>query len=160
MSGGAGWKYPPHGVPAEADPDRPYVSLREAAQRLGVDRRTLLRAVKSGTTPGWARPGPDNLRWFVYNDALNATLAAAPVASAGGQLIRESEQERLARLEAENAELRARLSNATESNLLLMAAHEDLAASATLQAAATDKYRQALSLYMTPDNIAGLAPNG
>ena len=66
---------------------------------------------------------------------------------------------RIARLEAENAELRARLSNATESNLLLMAAHEDLAASAALQAAATEKYRQALSLYTTPDNVAGIAPD-
>ena len=41
-----------------------------------------------------------------------------------------------------------------------MAAHEDLTASAALQLAATDKYRQALSLYMTPDNIAGIAPSG
>lgn len=159
MSGGAGWKYPPHGVPAEADPDRPYVSLREAAQRLGVDRRTLLKALASGTTPGWARPGPEHLRWFVYSDALNAPLTASPAGS-GGQPGRESDQERIARLEVENAELRARLSNAAESNLLLMAAHEDLAAAAALQAAATDKYRQALSLYMTPDNISGLAPNG
>jgi hypothetical protein len=127
VSGAGGWKYPPAGVPAEPDRDRPYVPLSEAAQRLGVDRRTLLRALTSGATAGWARPGPDNLRWFVYDDA-------------------------------ENAELRARLSNASESNLLLIAAQEDLTASAALLSAASDKYRQALSLYMTPDNLAGLMP--
>lgn len=159
MSGGAGWKYPPAGVPAEAEPDRPYVSLNEAAERLGVDRRTLLKALASGTTPGWARPGPGNLRWFVYSDALNVVVAQ-PVGGPGAPTPAENDRQRIARLEAENAELRAHLSNATESNLLLMAAHDDLAASAALQAAATDKYRQALSLYTTPDNIAGIAPNG
>jgi hypothetical protein len=159
VSGEAGWKYPPRGVPAEAESDRPYVSLNEAAERLGIDRRTLLKALASGATPGWARPGPGNLRWFVYSDALNSSLAR-PHAGAGAQPAAEDDRERIARLEAENAELRARLSNATESNLLLMAAHDDLAASAALQAAATDKYRQALSLYMTPDNVAGIAPSG
>ncbi|WP_292980933.1 hypothetical protein [Mycobacterium sp.] len=158
MSGAAGWKHPPHGVPAEAEPDRPYVSLKEAAERLGIDRRTLLKALASGTTPGWARPGPGNLRWFVYSDALNSPLAP-PHPGPGAPPATENDRERIARLEAENAELRARLSNATESNLLLMAAHDDLAASAALQAAATDKYRQALSLYMTPDNVAGIAPS-
>jgi excisionase family DNA binding protein len=146
-------------VPAEPDPDRPYISLSEAAQRLGLDRRTLLRALASGRMPGWARPGPDNLRWFVYGDALNARLAAATGAPSD-QPAADTDQERIARLEAENAELRARLSNAAESNLLLMAAHEDLTAAAALQSAATDKYRQALGLYMTPDNVAGIAPNG
>jgi hypothetical protein len=159
VSGGAGWKHPPRGVPAEAEPDRPYVSLKEAAERLGIDRRTLLKALASGTTPGWARPGPGNLRWFVYSDALTSPLAP-PHPGPGAPAAAENDRERIARLEAENAELRARLSNATESNLLLMAAHEDLAASAALQAAATDKYRQALSLYMTPDNVAGIAPSG
>lgn len=159
MSGVAGWKNPPLGVPAEPDPARPYVSLSEAAKQLGLDRRTLLRALASGTTPGWARPGPDNLRWFVYSDALNAP-PAAPTPAPGDQPAAGNDRERIAQLEAENAELRARLSNAAESNLLLMAAHEDLTASAALQSAATDKYRQALSLYMTPDNIAGIAPSG
>ncbi|MGV7756264.1 hypothetical protein PJM53_29505, partial [Mycobacterium kansasii] len=54
-----------------------------------------------------------------------------------------------AQLEAENAELRARLNNASASNLLLLAAHEDLAS-------ATEKLKQALSIYMTPDNLADL----
>lgn len=157
MSGAGGWKYPPAGVPAEPDRDRPYVPLSEAAQRLGVDRRTLLRALTSGATAGWARPGPDNLRWFVYDDVFNEATTSSPGGSqhpippgdAGGHI---------ARLEAENAELRARLSNASESNLLLIAAQEDLTASAALLSAASDKYRQALSLYMTPDNLAGLMP--
>lgn len=158
MSGEAGWKNPPAGVPAEPDPDRPYVALSEAAQRLGLDRRTLLRALTSGTLYGWARPGPDNLRWFVYSDALNVGLAA-PAPASGAQPAADTDQGRIARLEAENAELRARVSNAAETNLLLMAAHEDLAAAAALQSAATDKYRQALGLYMTPDNVAGIAPS-
>lgn len=158
MSGEVGWKYPPRGVPADAEPDRPYVSLNEAAERLGVDRRTLLKSLASGTTPGWARPGPGNLRWFVYSDALNASVTH-PLAGPAVLKAAENDRVRIARLEAENAELRARLSNATESNLLLMAAHEDLAASAALQAAATEKYRQALSLYTTPDNVAGIAPD-
>ena len=160
MSGGAGWKYPPSGVPTEGDPDRPYVSLSEASQQLGIDRRTLLKSLASGATPGWARPGPGNLRWFVYRDALNSPPAQPIPDRAAAQPVADNDHDRIARLEAENAELRARLSNATESNLLLMAAHDDLAASAALQAAATDKYRQALSLYMTPDNVAGLTPSG
>lgn len=151
-------KTPPPGVPAEPDPNRPYLSLSQAAQRLGLDRRTLLRALASGTMQGWARPGPDNLRWFIYTDALNGPLAAPPATP--GDHAPESDRERIARLEAENAQLRARLSNASESNLLLMAAHEDLTAAAALQSSATDKYRQALGLYMTPDNVAGIAPSG
>ena len=58
---------------------------------------------------------------------------------------------------------------AEESNLLLMAAHADIAASADkLRAAYSDlssgaeKYRQALSLYMTPGHIGDLldSPRG
>jgi hypothetical protein len=155
VAGSGGWKSPPAGVPAEPDRSRSYVSLSEAAQRLGVDRRTLLRAVTSGVTAGWARPGPDNLRWYVYEDALVSAGELGP-GSPPGRLDSDVARERIARLEAENAELRARLMNASESNLLLIAAQEDLAASANLLSSAADKYRQALSLYMTPDHIGDL----
>ncbi|MGV7756182.1 hypothetical protein PJM53_29085, partial [Mycobacterium kansasii] len=67
------WKQPPPGVPTAPDPTRPYVSLAEAAKRRGMDRRTLMRAlVKAGQASplGWVRPGPDNLRWYIYEDAI------------------------------------------------------------------------------------------
>jgi hypothetical protein len=175
----SGWKHPPAGVPSEPDPTREYVPLKEAAQRLGVDRRTLLTAIKRGDTAGWARPGPGHLRWYVYEDSS--------ILGRGSDAV-----DRVERLEAENtrlraqlaglhdparagdqsaeaiiADLRARLVMAEESNLLLIAAHADLAASADkLRAAHTDlssgaeKYRQALSLYMTPGHIGDLLASG
>lgn len=145
------WKQPPAGVPTEPDPTRPYVSLAEAAKRRGMDRRTLMRALANAgqATPlGWVRPGPDNLRWYVYEDAINSPGQASAAAAAEPTTSVEA-QRRVAQLEAENAELRARLNNASASNLLLLAAHEDLSS-------ATEKLKQALSLYMTPDNLAGL----
>ena len=72
MSGVAGWKNPPLGVPAEPDPARPYVSLSEAAKQLGLDRRTLFGALASGTTPGWARPVPT-----ICGGSSTATLSRA-----------------------------------------------------------------------------------
>jgi len=51
----SGWKYPPVGVPSKPEPSRSSVPLSEAAQRLSVDRRTLLAAVTRGDTAGWAR---------------------------------------------------------------------------------------------------------
>jgi hypothetical protein len=150
------WKHPPTGVPSQPDRARPYVSLSRAAQRLGVDRRTLLRALVRGDIPGWARPGPDNLRWYVYDDGLTGDqLPSSAPHSENPE--KNGTSDRIAQLEAENAQLRARLMSASESNLLLMAAHEDLTASAGFISAAADKYRQALSLYMTPDHIADLA---
>lgn len=151
MSGIEGWKQPPAGIPTEPDRTRPYVSLATAAKRRGIDRRTLMRALeKAGPASpmGWARPGPDNLRWYVYEDAL-ASPGESPAVT--GQEIPplDATELRIAQLEAENAELRARLNNASASNLLLLAAHEDLTA-------ATEKFKQALSLYMTPDHIGDL----
>jgi hypothetical protein len=166
VAAASGWKYPPPGVPVEADPARDYLPLSAAAQRVGVDRRTLLAAVVRGDTAGWARPGPGNLRWFVYEDSL-------PLArddDAAGRLKRlEAENERLRAqisdaqtsraggisdsAESVIADLRARLVMAEEANLLLIAAHADLAAAA-------DKYRQALAQYMTPGHIGELTQRG
>jgi hypothetical protein len=151
VSGIERWKQPPAGVPTEADRTRPYVSLGDAAKRRGIDRRTLMRALIKAdpTSPmGWARPGPDNLRWYVYEDAI-AAHDEAPSRTRPDVTATSETRLRVAQLEAENAELRARLNNASASNLLLLAAHEDLTS-------ATEKFKQALSLYMTPDNIGDL----
>src|SRR6188768_2080560 len=104
MAAASGWKYPPAGVPVEPDPDRSYVSLNKAAQRLAMDRRTLLSAVMRGDTAGWARPGPGNLRWFVYEDALARPRGDDTAAV-------------LHRLEAENQRLRAQLTDLQHSGL-------------------------------------------
>lgn len=151
MSGIEGWKQPPAGIPTEPDRNRAYVSLGAAAKRCGIDRRTLMRALeKAGPASpmGWARPGPDNLRWYVYEDAI-VSPGESQGATAREFPARDETELRIAQLEAENAELRARLNNASASNLLLLAAHEDLTA-------ATEKFKQALSLYMTPDHIGEL----
>jgi hypothetical protein len=151
-------------VSDEADPNRKYIRLSEAAERVGVDRRTLLAAVVRGDTAGWARPGPGNLRWFVYEDALPLTrfddtdaqvrrLQAenerlhAQIADLQGSLVGGGGS---AAAETVIADLRARLVRAEESNLLFIAAHADLAAAA-------DKYRQALAQYMTPGHVGELS---
>lgn len=153
MPGLERWKMPPAGVPTEPDGARAYISLSEACKRRGIDRRTLMRAVVRADPDapiGWARPGPDNLRWYIYEDAIAPQSVSPPVVPAASAAS-EDPDERIAQLEAENAELRARLNNASASNLLLLAAHEDLTS-------ATEKFKQALSLYMTPDHIGDLAP--
>lgn len=158
-----GWKYPPEGVPAEPEPDRASIPLSEAAERVGADRRTLLAAIKKGHLAGWARPGPGHLRWYVYEDALpgqagddvsstltrleaeNARLRAEIAdlrAARDGDGDRDGEQSAI-------ADLRARVVRAEAANLLLVAAHADLAAAA-------EKYRQALVQYMTPGHVGEL----
>lgn len=151
MPGIERWKQPPAGVPTEPDRTRPYVSLGDAAKRRGIDRRTLMRALikaDPASPMGWVRPGPDNLRWYVYEDAI-ASHDESPPRARPDVTASEETRLRVAQLEAENAELRARLNNASASNLLLLAAHEDLTS-------ATEKFKQALSLYMTPDHIGDL----
>ncbi len=125
----------------------------------------MLAAVTRGDTAGWARPGPGHLRWFVYEDALPRTQGAntadrleqleaeverlrAQVAhlQAGGGVDRGASGD----AEAVIADLRARVVRAEEANLLLIAAHADLAAAA-------DKYRDALAQYMTPGHIGQLS---
>jgi hypothetical protein len=163
MAAESGWKYPPAGVPREPEPGRSYLSLSKAAQRLGMDRRTLLSAVMRGDTAGWARPGPGNLRWFVYEDAL-ARARDDDGTSVVDRLEAENQRLRsqLALLkqsglgaggaddaDTEIADLRARAVRAEEANLLLIAAHEDFASAA-------EKYRQALALFMTPGHVGEL----
>ena len=165
MAADGGWKYPPVGVPSEPEPSRSSVPLSEAAQRLSVDRRTLLAAVTRGDTAGWARPGPSHLRWFVYEDALPHPRDDDTTGRLN-ELVAEVERLRaqVADLQGSGAvgrrsggaeemmvaDLRARLVRAEEANLLLIAAHADLAAAA-------DKYRQALAQYMTPGHIGELS---
>jgi hypothetical protein len=163
VAGASGWRYPPAGVPTEAEPARGFLPLNEAAQRAGIDRRTLQAAVVRGDTAGWARPGPGHLRWVVYEDALPGVRDD----DIAGRLNRlEVENQRLSaqladlqksRVEgggSESAEtviadLRARLVMAEEAGLLLISAHEDIAAAA-------DKYRRALAQFMTPGHVGEL----
>ncbi|MDP7707406.1 hypothetical protein [Mycobacterium sp. TY815] len=59
-------------------------------------------------------------------------------------------------MEDEIAALRARVVNVSETNLLLLAAQDDLAAAFAAANSAAEKYRQALSLYMTPGHVGDL----
>jgi hypothetical protein len=70
------FRYPPAGVAIEPAPDRPFIALKDAARRQHIDRRTLQNAVVAGDVDGWARPGPQRLRWYVYEDQLPTTPPA------------------------------------------------------------------------------------
>lgn len=157
MPAAGAMKYPPGGVATEPVQDQPYVPLRDAARRLHMDRRTLQAAVASGDVRGWARPGPQRLRWYVYEDQL--PLPSPTTAPAAGEEIGRLRSE-IAALRAEVADLRvdrdavanlrAQVVALTETNLLLLGAQDDLSGAATALQSATQKYRQALAQFMTP----------
>ena len=170
---GGGWKYPPAGVPTEPEAGRVYVSLSEARERTGKDRRTLQRAVERGDVPGWARPGLRKLHWFVYQDGLPAgpTVAdddrVARLEVVVAELLAQVAELRTPRNggtdAAELAELRARVVVSDETNLQLIAAQDDLeqAAQQALAAAqqaltAGGRYRRALAQVMTPGHVGDL----
>ncbi|MDT5047976.1 MAG: hypothetical protein QOG75_3864 [Mycobacterium sp.] len=183
------FKYPPAGVAIEPAPDRAFVALKDAARRLHIDRRTLQNAVVAGEVDGWARPGPQRLRWHVYEDQLPTTppvSASGPAssgpaegddvadlrrevadlrvqvetlkqqASGGGvvQVIEAVRNELRAELseltESAVADLRAHIVTLTETNLLLLDAQEELGGVATTLDSVAQKYRRALALFMTP----------
>jgi hypothetical protein len=176
VAAAGGLRYPPAGVATEPAPDRPYVPLKEASRRRHMDRRTLQAAVISGEIEGWARPGPQRLRWYVYEDQLaplpprlgppgddiaqlrrevaelRAGLAEVRErATPGGvdptRLIEAWRDELRAEVDrlthAAVADLRAHNVALTETNLLLLEAHDELGSAA-------QKYRRALALFMTP----------
>jgi hypothetical protein len=178
-----GLKYPPVGVAMEPAPDRRYVALKDAARRLHMDRRTLQNAVEAGGVDGWARPGLQRLRWYVYEDQLASTpppasesstevaQLRAEVVQLRAQVAQLSEQigsvpvdpaqvieaarselraeaHRLA--ETAVADLRAQIVTLTETNLLLLEAHDELGGVAATMQSAAQKYRRALALFMTP----------
>ena len=68
MSKGEGLRQPPPGV--ERRPKGRVVPLAEAADRLGKDPRTLIRAITDGVLRGGALPRRERLRWYVYEDEL------------------------------------------------------------------------------------------
>ncbi|EHB45883.1 hypothetical protein MycrhDRAFT_6361 [Mycolicibacterium rhodesiae JS60] len=72
-----------------------------------MDRRTLQNAVVSGDIGGWARPGLQRLRWYVYEDQLPA---ATPSPDGGGpQGAGPAAADDVAGLRGEVAELRAQV---------------------------------------------------
>jgi hypothetical protein len=172
-------KLPPAGVATSPLPDRPWVPLRAAATRLRMDHRTVQAAVTSGEIAGWARPAPQRLKWFVYEDQLPAASDSHSDGSAVAALRAEVAELRAqvsalsaapARLDVEDlvrtvtagvvaesrrvaaeesADLRATVTSLTETNLLLLGAQDDLAAAGA-------KYRQALGMFLTPGHPGGL----
>ena len=134
-------KQAPPGV--ETTPAGPYVLLQEAAERLGKDPRTLIRAITAGELRGGAMPRPQRLRWYVYEDALPAA-GRSPGPPSGAEL----------------ADLQAQLVTQTEVNRLLIAAQQNILAAGD----AADKYREAaqnyldaLAQFVTPGHLGELA---
>jgi hypothetical protein len=134
-------KQVPPGV--ETTPAGPHVSLQEAAERLGRDPRTLIRAITAGELRGGAIPRPQRLRWYVYEDALPPP-PRSPVAVSG----------------AEFDDLRAQLVTQVEVNRLLIAAQQELLAGESASEryrAAAQHYLDALAQFVTPGHLGELA---
>jgi hypothetical protein len=138
-------KQPPPGV--ETAPGGPVVSLSVAAERLGKDPRTVMRAITSGELRGGALPRPERLRWYVYEDALPPTPGAATGASADSRV----------------EDLRAQVVSLSEANRLLIAAQQDLLDADRSTSEAAEKYRavaanylDALAQFMTPGHLGDL----
>jgi hypothetical protein len=182
-------------VAIDPAPDRPFIALKDAARRQHIDRRTLQNAVVAGDVDGWARPGPQRLRWYVYEDQLSTTPPAgggepqdsAPadanevaglrrevaalraqvetLAQQGGgvdipRAIETARKELRAELgeitESAVADLRAHIVTLTETNLLLLEAQEELGSVATTLDSVAQKYRRALTQFMTPGHVGEL----
>lgn len=135
-------KQPPPGV--ETTPGGPVVPLAVAAERLGKDPRTLIRAITTGAIRGGAEPRPERLRWYVYADELPTEPDPAPP-------------------DADVEDLRAKVVSLTEANRLLIAAQQNLLDADQLSAEAEEKrrvaariYLDALSQFMTPGHLGEL----
>jgi hypothetical protein len=100
------FRYPPAGVAIDPAPDRPFIALKDAARRQHIDRRTLQNAVVAGDVDGWARPGPQRLRWYVYEDQLPTTPPAGGGEPQGSGL---ADADEVAGLRREVAALRAQV---------------------------------------------------
>lgn len=181
----ANLRFPPSGVPTEPAQNRDFMALRDAARRMQMDRRTLQAAVVSGAVGGWARPGPERLRWFVYSDQVTASgpgeSSAESVAALRDevaalreqvQVLRDSEPRNPfdqkvmdeVRTEAGRvagaavADLRAENVSLKEAALLLLAAQEQLGGVVATMDGVAQKYREALLLFMTPGHLGELDP--
>lgn len=82
-------KCPPAGVATSPTGNDAYVPLKVAAERLHMDPRTVQAAVVSGEIRGWARRGPQRLRWFVYADQLPTSSRVGADPSSVADLRRE-----------------------------------------------------------------------
>jgi hypothetical protein len=138
-------KQPPPGV--ETAPGGPVVSLKEAAERLDKDPRTIIRAITAGEIRGGAMPRPQRLRWYVYADELPPLPGVTPLPAG-----------------PEFDELRAQVVSLSEANRLLIAAQQDLLDADRSTSEAADQYRavarnylDALAQFMTPGNLGELA---
>ncbi|WP_441964567.1 hypothetical protein [Mycolicibacterium houstonense] len=125
------------------------MTVTEAAERLGKDRRTVIKDIENGVLRGGAMPRPERLRWYVYEDALPSQLG--PVATSS--VVAETENSDLANARAEIIALR-------EANRLLIAAQQDLLEA---DSTAAERYRSvartyldALSQFMTPGHLGEL----
>lgn len=125
------------------------VTVTEAAERLGKDRRTVVKEIENGVLRGGAMPRPERLRWYVYEDALPAR--SGPVATPN--VFAPAENSDLANARAEIIALR-------EANRLLIAAQQDLLEA---DSTAAERYRSvartyldALSQFMTPGHLGEL----
>jgi hypothetical protein len=66
-------------APDAATPDPPAVSLREAAQALGVSRAAVRRIVKSGMLAGTGEPRSQGHEWRIHlRERLTPQPDAAP----------------------------------------------------------------------------------
>jgi hypothetical protein len=98
-------------VAIEPAPDRDFIALKDAARRQHIDRRTLQNAVVAGDVDGWARPGPQRLRWYVYEHQLPTT---PPTGGGEPQVSAPAEVDDVARLRCEIAEQRAGVETLTQ----------------------------------------------
>lgn len=137
-------KQPPPGV--ETTPGGSVVFLSEAAQRLGKDPRTVIRAITVGQIRGGALPRPERLRWYVYEDELPA----------GPGSTQSPPDDRA-------ADLRAQIVSLTEANRLLISAQQSLLAADRSTAESVGHYRgiaqdylNALEQFMTPGHLGEL----
>ncbi|GAC49615.1 hypothetical protein GOACH_15_01080 [Gordonia aichiensis NBRC 108223] len=69
------YKTPPPGVPGAPDPNRPYLSLSEAARLLSKDKRTVQAQILNRDIEGGATPRPQRLQWWVYLDQVLERIA-------------------------------------------------------------------------------------
>ena len=141
----------PAALPRGPDPDRRWVKLTEAAERLGVSRKVMQARLKRDPASGWVDTSGQRARWYVYTDALPAGGGAliADLGTQVEQLSAEVTNLRARQAALEVADLRAALVRAETTNALLLEAFE-------LQEAAAARLRQALALQSTPGHVGEL----
>jgi len=123
-------------------PGRPVMTAPQAARTLRKDLRTVRRMIERGELAGGAEQGPKYQRWYVYADQLTGPAVAGTSSATTSDTALTSE---IQRLQASNAELRAKLLAAEDTNRVLLAAQ-------ATQREAFIQYRQSVD-----DILAGAA---